>query len=108
MRGGTGFVPDPESAYLRHPKVRLVNGTGRGDDVGPTVATDGLRTLEGTMIGRLGGSSDPFEGRGARRRELRLRIEGILALGMAVAACGLTLALWIVTLAPRARLFGLG
>jgi hypothetical protein len=60
------------------------------------------------MMGRLGGMSDPFEGRGARRRQLRLRIEGILALGMAIAACGLTAALWIVTLAPLARLYGLG
>lgn len=60
------------------------------------------------MIERLGGSGDPFEGQGARRRQLRLRIEGILALGMAIAACGLTAALWIITLAPVARLYGLG
>ena len=60
------------------------------------------------MIGRLAGMSDPFEGRGARRRELRLRIEGVLALGMAIAACGLTAALWIVTLAPVVDLLGRG
>ena len=60
------------------------------------------------MIGRRAGSHDPFEGRGARRRQLRLRLEGLLALGMAIAACGLTLAVWIVTLAPLSALFGLG
>ncbi len=60
------------------------------------------------MIGRLVGPRDPFEGRGARRRHLRLRVEGILALGMAIVACGLTAALWIQTLAPLAHLFGLG
>jgi len=60
------------------------------------------------MIGRHVGSRDPFEGRGARRRQLRLRLEGLLALGMAIAACGLTLAVWIVTLAPLSALFGLG
>ena len=60
------------------------------------------------MIGRLAGSSDPFEGRGARRTQLRLRIEGILALGMAIAACGLTAALWFVTLAPVVGLLGRG
>jgi len=60
------------------------------------------------MIGRHAGSRDPFEGRGARRRQLRLRLEGLLALGMAIAACGLTLAVWIVTLAPLSALFDLG
>ena len=54
---------------------------------------------------RLGGPSDPFEGRGARRRMLRLRIEGILALGMALVACGLTAAVWIQMLQPLVRLF---
>jgi hypothetical protein len=54
------------------------------------------------MIGRLVDSGDPFEGRGARRRQLRLRIEGIVALGMAIVACGLTAAVWIATLAPLA------
>jgi hypothetical protein len=51
---------------------------------------------------------DPFEGRGARRRELRLRIEGVLALGMAIVACGLTAAVWIQALAPLKALLGLG
>jgi hypothetical protein len=60
------------------------------------------------MIGRLAGSRDPFEGRGAKRRQLRLRIEGLLALGMAIVACGLTAAVWIQALAPVAKALGLG
>jgi len=52
------------------------------------------------MFGRSGLFGDPFEGRGARRRDLRLRIEGLIALGMAIAACGLTAAAWIGTVAP--------
>ncbi len=52
------------------------------------------------MGGRIGGPRDPFEGRGVQRRQLRLRIEGILALGMAIAACGLTAAMWFKFLAP--------
>jgi len=60
------------------------------------------------MIGRLAGSHDPFEGRSAQWRLLRLRVEGILALGMAIVACGLTAAVWIRTLAPIASVFGLG
>jgi hypothetical protein len=58
------------------------------------------------MIGRVAG--DPFDGRAARRRQLRLRIEGLLAFGMAIVACGLIAALWIQTLAPVGRLLGLG
>ncbi|MEK6721387.1 MAG: hypothetical protein AABZ33_12070 [Chloroflexota bacterium] len=58
------------------------------------------------MGGRIGGPRDPFEGRGVQRRRLRLRIEGLLALGMAIAACGLTAAVWVKTLARS--LFGLG
>lgn len=52
------------------------------------------------MIGRLAGPRDPFEGRGARRRHLRLRVEGLIALTMAITACGLTAAMWIRTVAP--------
>lgn len=48
------------------------------------------------MIARLG-RRDPFweDGKGARRRNLRVRIEGIVALALAIAACGLTAAMWI-------------
>ena len=59
------------------------------------------------MIGRLGRTRDPFEGKGARRRQIRLRVEGILAIALAIAACGLTAAVWIQVLAPMGRLFGL-
>ncbi len=43
---------------------------------------------------------DPFEGRGAKRTRVRLRIEGVVALTLAVAAFSAALALWIGTLAP--------
>jgi len=54
------------------------------------------------MIGRIARPRDPFEGRGARRRQLRLRIEGAIAIALALAACGLTAAMWLRTLAPLA------
>lgn len=60
------------------------------------------------IIGRLRGTADPFEGRGARRTHLRLRIEGALALAIAIAACGITLAMWLRALAPVAHRLGLG
>lgn len=50
---------------------------------------------------------DPFEGRRARLRNFRLQVEGLLALAMAIAACGLTAAAWLQTLAPLATRFGL-
>lgn len=59
------------------------------------------------MFGRLRGPSDPFEGRGARRTHLRVRLEGLLAMALAIAACGLTAAIWVRTLAPLADRFGL-
>ena len=62
--------------------------------------------MEEPMGGRIGGPRDPFEGRGVQRRQLRLRIEGLLTLGMAIAACGLTAAVWVKTLARS--LIGLG
>ena len=52
------------------------------------------------MIGRIRGARDPFEGRGARRTRRRLRIEGFIALGIAIAALGMTFAMWLRTLAP--------
>ncbi len=64
--------------------------------------------LEGPMFGRHGGPRDPFEGKAARRTHLRLRVEGVIALALAIAACGLTAAIWLRTLAPFADRFGLG
>jgi hypothetical protein len=58
------------------------------------------------MIGRIG-PRDVFEGKGARRRHLRVKIEGLIAMALAVAACGLTAALWLRTLAPLAERIGL-
>jgi hypothetical protein len=52
------------------------------------------------MIGRIGHGRDPFEGSGAYRRRMRIRVEGFVALVLAVAACGLTAAMWVWTLAP--------
>ncbi len=52
------------------------------------------------MIGRLGGYRDPFEGRAAHRRQLRIRMEGVIALSLAITACGLTAAMWLKTVAP--------
>jgi ferric-dicitrate binding protein FerR (iron transport regulator) len=51
---------------------------------------------------------DPFEGEGAHRTRVRRRIEGLLALVLAIAACGVTTAMWLQTLAPLAGRFGLG
>jgi hypothetical protein len=53
------------------------------------------------VIARIGGA-DPFEGRAAKRRRLRLRIEGLVALALAIVACGLTAAFWIALLVPGA------
>jgi hypothetical protein len=59
-----------------------------------------IRT-EDTMIARLG-RRDPFwdDGKGARRRQLRLRVEGLLAIALAIAACGLTAAMWLRQILP--------
>jgi hypothetical protein len=53
------------------------------------------------MVAGLG-RRDPFwdDGRGARRRQLRLRLEGFVALALAIAACGLTAAMWLRELLP--------
>ncbi len=59
------------------------------------------------MLGRIGSPRDPFEGRGARRRHMRIRVEGVFAISLAIAACGLTLALWMRTLAPLVERIGL-
>jgi len=59
------------------------------------------------MNGPFARIGDPFEGVGARRRAIRLRIEGLLALGMAIVATGLTVAVWIQFLSPLWRVLGL-
>jgi hypothetical protein len=43
---------------------------------------------------------DPFEGRAAKRTHVRLRIESVIALLLAVAALSLVAGAWIGTLAP--------
>lgn len=60
------------------------------------------------MIRRLRGTRDPFEGRGARRTYRRLRIEGGIALAIAIAACGITAAMWLREIAPVVHRLGLG
>jgi hypothetical protein len=55
---------------------------------------------EDLMIGMLLSTRDPFEGRGAYRRQVRLRVEGAVALALAIGACGLTAAAWIRLLEP--------
>ena len=56
------------------------------------------------MIGRLRHARDPFwdDGTGARRTHRRRRVESVLAMAIAIVACGLTAALWLRTLAPLA------
>jgi len=52
------------------------------------------------MIARAHIPRDPFEGSGAYRKRLRLRAEGAMALSLAIAACGLTAAMWFKALLP--------
>ena len=52
------------------------------------------------MTGRLAGRDDPFEGRGAIRTRRRQHAKGMLALGLAVIAAGLTAAAWLRLLLP--------
>jgi hypothetical protein len=55
--------------------------------------------LEELMIGRAIWR-DPFEGPAAYRRRIRIGIEGFVALGLAIVACGLVLAMWFRVLQP--------
>ena len=59
------------------------------------------------MIGRHETVRDPFEGRGVIRTRLRLRIEGLFALALAIGACGMTTAVWLRNMAPLAERLGL-
>jgi hypothetical protein len=43
---------------------------------------------------------DPFEGTAAYRTRIRVQLEGAIALTLAVAACGLTGAMWLRVLGP--------
>jgi hypothetical protein len=52
------------------------------------------------MTGRLPGRNDPFEGRGAIRTRRRQDAKGMLALGLAVIAVGLTAAAWLRLFLP--------
>jgi hypothetical protein len=52
------------------------------------------------MIGRAQIPRDPYEGSGAYRKRIRLRFEGAVALSLAIAACGLTAAMWFKALLP--------
>jgi hypothetical protein len=55
-------------------------------------------------------SRDPFwgdEGSGAKRTRRRIKAEGIIAIVLAIAACGLIAALWLRMLAPIATTLGL-
>ena len=86
--------------------VRLVNTVALSEDGHPRTGPD-RNALETHMTGLFARSGDPFEGRGARRKALRLQIEGVLALAMAIVACGLTAAVWIEFLSPLGRVIGL-
>jgi hypothetical protein len=52
---------------------------------------------------------DPFwdDGKGARRTHRRLRVEGFVALAIAIVACGVAIALWLRMLAPLTDALGL-
>jgi hypothetical protein len=56
---------------------------------------------EDSMIARLG-RRDPYwdDGKGARRRNVRVRLESMVALALALTACGLTAAMWLRELLP--------
>ncbi len=57
------------------------------------------------MFGRVFRTSDPFEGRGARRRNVRVQVESFVAFAFAIVACGLVAATWLQLLAPFADQF---
>ena len=61
------------------------------------------------MTVRLRRPRDPFwdDGKGARRTQRRVKFEGLLAIAMAIVACGVTAAVWLRLLAPLAGQFGI-
>ena len=59
---------------------------------------------------RRHGAHDPWwgdEGTGAKRTRRRLQVESLVALGMAIAACGLVAATWMRALEPLAHQLGI-
>ena len=52
------------------------------------------------MMSRARLGRDPFEGSGAYRTRIRVKIEGVVALAIAIVACGLTAVMWIRALTP--------
>jgi hypothetical protein len=61
------------------------------------------------MTVRLRRPRDPFwdEGKGARRTQRRVKLEGLLAIAMAIVACGVIAAFWLRLLAPLASQLGI-
>ena len=61
------------------------------------------------MTVRFRRSRDPFwdDGKGARRTHRRVQFEGLVAITMAIVACGVTAAVWLRLLAPLASQFGI-
>ncbi|HEY7737225.1 MAG TPA: hypothetical protein VH813_10560 [Candidatus Limnocylindrales bacterium] len=59
------------------------------------------------MMSRARLGRDPFEGSGAYRTRIRVKVEGAIALAMAIVACGLTAMMWFRVLTPAfERLLG--
>lgn len=58
-----------------------------------------------SVLTRVLAGGDPYEGRAARRRRLRLRVEGLVALSLSIVACGVAAALWIAMLVPSVTRF---
>jgi len=52
------------------------------------------------MFGSASLKRDPFEGTAAYRRRLCLLLVGMVALALAIVACGITTAMWIRALEP--------
>jgi hypothetical protein len=78
------------------------------DPEGPRDRVPGA--MEELMIGRIRHTRDPFweDGQGARRHRRRLRVQGLIALAIAIVACGLTAAVWMRELAPLTNQLKLG
>src|SRR5690349_21787783 len=96
------FRASPAAATTGDPRK---SGTGR--DVRVVIGTRPARPSRspephgGAMVARVD-DHDPFwdDGKGARRRNRRVRLEGVVALMLAIAACGLTAAMWARQVLP--------